>query len=82
MPAFHRSRIESYRDKMLATTEALLAKYRAGTVRDIRPDMTEVTLRSPTTLFGADLGERGLRTGRDLEQIRRCRECLPACQLS
>src|SRR5450432_3308226 len=69
MPAFHRSRIESYRDEMVATTEALLAKYRPGTIRDIRPDMMEVTLRiATTTLFGSDLGELGLSIGRDLEE--------------
>jgi len=69
MPAFHRSRIESYRAEMVTTTEALLAKYRPGTVRDIRPDMMEVTLRIATaTLFGADLGELGLSIGRDLEE--------------
>jgi cytochrome P450 len=69
MPAFHRSRIESYRDEMVATTEALLSKYRPGTTRDIRPDMMEVTLRIATaTLFGNDLGEDGLRIGRALEE--------------
>ncbi|HWZ92894.1 MAG TPA: cytochrome P450 [Polyangiaceae bacterium] len=69
MPAFHRSRIESYRDEMVASTEALLAKYRPGTMRDIRPDMMEVTLRiATTTLFGSDLGEFGLRIGRELEE--------------
>jgi cytochrome P450 len=44
MPAFHSSRIESYRDDMVSTTEAPLAMYQPGTVRDIRPDMMEVTL--------------------------------------
>ncbi|HEY4102452.1 MAG TPA: cytochrome P450 [Polyangiaceae bacterium] len=69
MPAFHRSRIESYRDEMVTTTEALLAKYRPGTIRDIRPDMMEVTLRiATTTLFGADLGEVGLNIGQKLEE--------------
>ena len=68
MPAFHRSRIESYRDEMVAVTENLLADYRPGTTRDIRPDMMHVTLRIATaTLFGADLGERGLQLGHDLE---------------
>lgn len=67
MPAFHRSRIESYRNEMVASSEALLQKYRPGTIRDIRPDMMEVTLRiATTTLFGSDLGELGLRIGRDL----------------
>jgi len=68
MPAFHRSRIESYRDEMVAVTEALLAEYRPGTTRDIRPDMMHVTLRiATTTLFGSDLGELGLQIGHDLE---------------
>ncbi|HTA91311.1 MAG TPA: cytochrome P450, partial [Polyangiaceae bacterium] len=69
MPAFHRSRIEGYRDEMVATTEALLEKYRPGTIRDIRPDMMELTLRiATTTLFGSDLGELGLGIGHDLEE--------------
>ena len=69
MPAFHRSRIESYRDEMVRATESLLEKYRPGTVRDVRPDMMEVTLRIATsTLFGEDLGERGLQIGREVEE--------------
>ncbi|MEP7053014.1 MAG: cytochrome P450, partial [Pseudomonadota bacterium] len=69
MPAFHRSRIESYRAEMVSATEALLARYRPGTVRDIRPDMMEVTLRIATsTLFGGDLGAAGLRIGQQLEE--------------
>ena len=68
MPAFHRSRIESYRDEMVAVTEALLAEFRPGTIRDIRPDMMHLTLRIATaTLFGADLGELGLQIGHDIE---------------
>ena len=68
MPAFHRSRIESYKDEMVAVTEDLLREYRPGTLRDIRPDMMRVTLRiATTTLFGADLGEVGLKLGHDLE---------------
>ncbi len=69
MPAFHRSRIEGYRNEMVATTEALLERYRPGTIRDIRPDMMEVTLRIATsTLFGSDLGQLGLGIGHDLEE--------------
>jgi cytochrome P450 len=67
MPAFHRSRIESYRDEIVSVTEQLLADYRPGTTRDIRPDMMRVTLRIATaTLFGADFGDLGLRIGHDL----------------
>jgi len=69
MPAFHRSRIESYRDEMVSTVEALLAQYQPGSVRDIRPDMMAVTLRIATaTLFGGNLGELELGIGHDLEE--------------
>jgi len=68
MPAFHRSRIESYRDEMVATTEELLSEFRPGSTRDIRPDMMQVTLRIATaTLFGADFGELGMQIGHDIE---------------
>ena len=68
MPAFHRSRIESYRDEMVAVTDALLAEFRPGQIRDLRPDMMRVTLRIATsTLFGGDLGPLGLQIGHDLE---------------
>ncbi len=62
MPAFHKTRIDAYRDDMVTLTDALLARYRPGETRDVHADMTEVTLRiATTTLFGADEGERGLR---------------------
>ena len=68
MPAFHRSRIESYRDEIVAVTDELLSEYRPGATRDIKPDMMRLTLRIATaTLFGADLGQRGLQIGHDLE---------------
>jgi len=69
MPAFHKSRIESYRDDMVLLTESMLEKYVPGQVRDVRPDMVELTLRVATkTLFGADMGEAGLAIGRDLQR--------------
>src|SRR5450432_2362651 len=69
MPAFHRSRIESYRDEMVSAVEALLAQYQPGSIRDIRPDMMAVTLRIATaTLFGGNLGELELGIGHDLEE--------------
>lgn len=69
MPAFHKARVESYRDAMVEAAEEVLARFRPGEVRDIALDMNELTLRIVTrTLFGADLGERGLRIGRLLQQ--------------
>jgi cytochrome P450 len=69
MPAFHKSRIESYRDDMVAITHAVLDGYRPGQVRDVRFDMNELTLRIVTrTLFGSDLGARGVELGRKLQR--------------
>jgi cytochrome P450 len=69
MPAFHKSRIESYRDDMVAITESVLDGFRPGQLRDVRFDMNELTLRIVTrTLFGADLGARGVELGRKLQR--------------
>jgi cytochrome P450 len=69
MPAFHKSRIESYRDDMVAITHSLMDGFRAGEVRDLRLDMTELTLRVATkTLFGGDMGEDGLEVARNLRR--------------
>jgi len=69
MPAFHKSRIEGYRDDMTSITEEVSAAFRATEVRDLRKDMVELTLRVATkTLFGADLGAQGLAIARDLQR--------------
>jgi cytochrome P450 len=69
MPAFHKSRIESYRDDMVAITESVLDGFHPGQVRDLRFDMNELTLRIVTrTLFGSDLGARGVELGRKLQR--------------
>ncbi|MGZ3453065.1 MAG: cytochrome P450 [Polyangiales bacterium] len=68
MPAFHKTRIEGYRDDMARITEETLARYRNGEVRDIHADMTELTLRVATkTLFGEDEGERGVGLARMMQ---------------
>jgi cytochrome P450 len=68
MPAFHKSRIDSYRDDMVALTESMLAGFSAGETRDLRPDMMELTLRVATkTLFGGDMGQAGLQVARKLQ---------------
>jgi cytochrome P450 len=69
MPAFHKKRIESYRDDMVAITEDVLAGYRAGERRDMRADTVLITARIATkTLFGADAGASGARFGDDLQE--------------
>lgn len=64
MPAFHRRRIEAYRDDMVEIAESVLARFAPGQERDLRPAMMELTLRIATkTLFGTDMGERGVEVG-------------------
>jgi cytochrome P450 len=67
MPAFHKSRIDGYRADMVAITEAVVARFQMGSVRNLREDMTELTLRIVTkTLFGSDMREQGLAIAREL----------------
>jgi cytochrome P450 len=44
-PAFHKRRVESYRDLMVAHTEAMLAEWRPGMEVDIQQEMQRLTLR-------------------------------------
>jgi cytochrome P450 len=69
MPAFHKTRIDAYRDDMARLTERTLARYRVGETRDVHADLTELTLRVATkTLFGEDEGERGVRLARLMQR--------------
>jgi cytochrome P450 len=69
MPAFHKTRIDSYRDDMARISEETFARYRAGETRDVHADMTELTLRVATkTLFGEDEGERGVELARLMQR--------------
>lgn len=69
MPAFHKSRVEGYRDDMVAVTQAVLDGFRVGQLRDMRRDMNELSLRIATrTLFGSDLGARGMAVAQKLQR--------------
>ena len=55
LPAFHRKRVETYRDEMVAITERILDSWRTGQRRDIARDMQHLTLCiASRTLFGVD----------------------------
>lgn len=69
MPAFHKTRIDAYRDDMVALTEDMIGRWIKGETRDVHADMTELTLRIATkTLFGEDEGERGVRLSRMMQR--------------
>jgi cytochrome P450 len=59
-PAFHRERIESYANTMVAYAERMIATWRDGEERDIHRDMMHLTLEIVTkTLFNVEIaGER------------------------
>ena len=68
MPAFHKKRIEAYRDDMVAIAQSELDRWRPGETRDMAEAMRLLTLRVATkTLFGLDVGERGGGIGRLLQ---------------
>jgi cytochrome P450 len=55
LPAFHKKRVEGYRDEMVAIAERELAGWRVGQRRDIAREMQRLTLCIASgTLFGVD----------------------------
>jgi cytochrome P450 len=59
MPAFHRKQVESYREDMVAFTQAVLDRWQAGQCLDIAQEMRQLTLRiACQTLFGLDISRR------------------------
>ena len=68
-PAFNKTRIDAYRDDMVALTSRMLDEWKVDEVRDVHADMTELTLRIATkTLFGEDAGDRGVALARMMQQ--------------
>ncbi len=68
MPAFHKQRIESYRNDIVAITQSVLDQMQVGKLCDIDKLMRLLTMRVATkTLFGADIGDIGSSTGRLFE---------------
>ena len=55
-PAFHRGRINTYGETMVAYAEEMVASWREGETRDIHEDMTHLTMQIVTrTLFNTDV---------------------------
>jgi cytochrome P450 len=68
-PAFSKTRIDAYRDDMVAITARMLDEWREDETRDVAVDMTELTLRIATkTLFGEDAGDSGIRLARMMQR--------------
>lgn len=72
MPAFHKQRIESYREDMVAITQSVLDGMSVDGPCDIAEVMRLLTLRVATkTLFGSDIHESGGNTARLLQDTLR-----------
>jgi cytochrome P450 len=66
-PAFHRGRINAYAEIMVEYSQALLADWRNGDVRDVHEDMMRLTLRIVgKTLFDADVESEAPDVAREL----------------
>jgi cytochrome P450 len=64
MPSFHKKKVESYRDEMVARIDRMLSSWKPGEVRDIFLEMRQVTLLIVTkVLFGLEDDQETLRMG-------------------
>jgi cytochrome P450 len=63
-PAFHRQRLPSYAEMMVAYAERMLAGWQSGEVRDLHAEMMRLTLEIVAqALFGADVADEAARVG-------------------
>jgi cytochrome P450 len=69
LPAFHRRRVEAYRDQMVAATDLALAGWESGGHVDMHREMKALALRIATSaLFGEELKEAGTRISQQIEE--------------
>ena len=70
MPNFHKQRIESYRNDIVAIAQSVLDQMPVTKECDILEVMRRLTIRVTTKiLFGFDMDESGIRLGRLLENV-------------
>jgi cytochrome P450 len=68
-PALHRKQISAYVEIAARRALAYVETLRDGEVRDVKPDMTRLTMEIVAeALFGADLGDAVARVARALEE--------------
>jgi cytochrome P450 len=72
MPAFHRQRLETYAEDMIAITQDELEQMRSGQVYEISTWTRQITLRIATkSLFGEDIGTAGMSVGQTIQEALR-----------
>jgi cytochrome P450 len=68
MPAFHRKRVDTYRDGMVELTEKMIGSWKFGEQRNVHYEMTQLTMQIVTgMLFGIDPYIAGARLGHTIE---------------
>jgi cytochrome P450 len=68
MPAFHKKRIEAYRDDMVALAEQTLEKWQIDGQRDVYEDMMLLTLQiACKSLFGVDVQQNSHNIGHQIQ---------------
>ncbi|KST66186.1 cytochrome P450 [Mastigocoleus testarum] len=73
MPAFHKNKVESYRDDMVAMTQFEIDQLSINQVCEISQLMQRLTLRIATkTLFGEDINTVDSTAGEVLQEILNC----------
>ncbi|MDQ2714743.1 MAG: cytochrome P450 [Chloroflexota bacterium] len=71
LPAFHRKRVEGYRDVMIEYTERMLEDWRAGQEVDMAREMQRLTLRIVAkALFNVDLTQESQMLGAAFDDTR------------
>lgn len=71
LPAFHRKRVESYRDIMIAYTQRMLQDWQSGQQVDIAVEMQQLTLRIVgKALFDVDLTGESHALGQAFDDMR------------
>ncbi|PZD75080.1 Pentalenene oxygenase [Acaryochloris thomasi RCC1774] len=69
-PAFTQERIAAYAATAVEDTAQMLSTWKAGEVRDIHQEMSQLTVKVITrALFGVDITQTALETGEALEAI-------------
>jgi cytochrome P450 len=72
LPGFHKKRVDSYGDVMVALTEQMIRGFEQGQRRDVCNDFTDLTLAIVAkTLFDAEVGGRARHVGRVMDVINR-----------
>src|SRR5205807_1530923 len=82
LPAFHKKRIEAYRDDMVSIIQQELDSWSVGQVRNVHESMMFLTMRvAAKTLFGQDIRDHDKGIGVSIQKSMRLVLSLPVIML-